>query len=750
MDSSSPPLIQPNYTKHLAKDFTAGLVVFLVALPLCLGVAMASGAPLMSGIIAGIVGGGLITWISGSHTSVSGPAAGLTAIVATQIGILGSFEAFLPALIIAGVIQIIIGVARAGSLAAFFPSSVIKGLLAAIGIILILKQIPHLVGYDVDWLGDMDFNQQDKENTFTEVAISFLHIHPGATLIGAISMILLMFWDKLKLNKLSIPAPLVIVGGGILGVLALRQVGGYWEIDNSHLVQIPEITSWSSLKSSLAFPDFSVMGTSAIWIAGITVAIVASLETLLNLEAVDKIDKQKRVSPPNRELIAQGVGNMTCGLIGGLPVTSVVVRSSVGIDAGGKTKMTSFVHGILLLVMILVAPGLLNLIPFSCLAAVLMVTGFKLAKPALFKQMWLEGKSQFIPFVITVLAIVFTDLLIGIFIGLTISIGFILFSNLKRPPFIIHEQHVGGEVIRIKLGSQISFLNRASMLKTFHSIPKGSHVVLDARRTDYIDPDILDLFREFEDEIAPAHDIQLSLMGFEEQYEFKERIAYVEVPTKELQERLSPDEVLELLREGNKRIVEGEPVLRDFRRQVLANTKGQHPLAVVLSCMDSRAATEKIFDMGLGDIFSLRVAGNIISNKLLGSMEYGTAVAGAKLIVVMGHSKCGAVGSSIKLLSEKTNALKFTGCDNLDTIVTPITEIVKQETRKGVKPDSEDESFVDHIAKLNVIKTMDKIRANSSKLNELIKADQVKLIGAFYDVSTGRVTFFEKSPDDLI
>jgi carbonic anhydrase/SulP family sulfate permease len=738
----------PNYLKTLAKDFSAGIVVFLVALPLCLGVAMASGAPLMSGLIAGIVGGILITWISGSQTSVSGPAAGLTAIVATQISTLGSFEAFLPAILIAGVLQIFIGIMKAGSLAAFFPSSVIKGLLAAIGIILILKQIPHLIGYDVDWLGDMGFLQQDKENTFTEIAISFLNIHPGTTLIGAVSMFLLIFWDKLKLNKLSIPAPLMIVGGGILGVLALRQVGGYWNIDSSHLVQIPTINSLNSLKGAIATPNFSVLTSSPVWIAAITVAIVATLETLLNLEAVDKIDKQKRISPPNRELIAQGVGNMTCGLIGGLPVTSVVVRSSVGIDAGGKTKITSFVHGILLLVMILLAPGLLNLIPFSCLAAVLMVTGFKLAKPALFKQMWQEGKNQFIPFVITVVAIVFTDLLMGIFIGLTTSIGFILFSNLKRPPFLIHEKHLDEDVIRIKLGSQISFLNRASLLKTIHSFPRGSHVVLDARRTDYIDPDILDLFREFEEEIAPAHDIKLSMMGFEEKYEFKERIAYVEVPTKEVQERLSPDDVLGLLKEGNTRIVEGEPILRDFRRQVRVNSQGQNPLAVVLSCMDSRAATEKIFDMGLGDLFSVRVAGNIVSSKILGSMEYGCAVAGAKLVVVMGHSKCGAVSSAVKLNAENTNALKFTGCDNLDTIIKPIAEIVEGETSQGATPDSSNEAFVDHISKLNVLKTMEKIRSNSDKLNSLIESGQIKLVGGFYDVSTGKVSFFEALSDN--
>jgi carbonic anhydrase/SulP family sulfate permease len=750
MDTSAPTPPQPNYLKTITNDLTAGLVVFLVALPLCLGVALASGAPLMSGLIAGIVGGVVITWISGSQTSISGPAAGLTAIVATQISVLGSFEAFLPAIIIAGVIQIIIGVLKAGSLAAFFPSSVIKGLLAAIGIILILKQIPHLIGYDVDWLGDMGFLQHDQENTFTEIAISFLHIHPGATLIGFISLALLIFWDKLGLNKLSIPAPLVIVGGGILGVFALQQVGGYWQIDKSHLVQIPTINSWASLKGSIASPDFSSLGTSAIWIAAITVAIVASLETLLNLEAVDKIDKQKRVSPPNRELVAQGVGNIACGLFGGLPVTSVVVRSSVGIDAGGKTKITSFVHGVLLLVMILLAPGLLNLIPFSCLAAVLMVTGFKLAKPTLFKQMWQEGKNQFLPFVITVVAIVFTDLLIGIMIGLTISIGFILYSNLKRPPFLIYERHVGGDVIRVKLSSQVSFLNRASLLKTFHEFPKGSHVVLDARRSDYIDPDILDLIREFQDEIAPAHKIELSLIGFQDHYQFKERIAYVDIPTKELQERLSPMEVLDLLKAGNKRIVEGEPILRDFRRQFRANAKGQFPLAVTLSCMDSRAATEKVFDMGLGDIFSLRVAGNIISNKLLGSMEYGCSVAGAKLIVIMGHSMCGAVASTVDLVSQQTNALKFTGCDNLDTIIRPIANIVDKEKSAGTKIDGANQALIDRISLINVFETMKKVRANSDKLNSLIEEGKVMLIGAFYDVKTGKVQFYGDSPSDKL
>ena len=480
----------PNYLKTLPQDLISGLVVFLVALPLCLGIALASSAPLISGLVAGVVGGILVAWLSGSHTSVSGPAAGLTAIVAAQVQELG-FDAFLLAVILAGIIQLGLGVLRAGSLSAFFPASVIKGLLSAIGIILILKQIPHLFGHDPNWLGDMSFFQLDGGNTFSEIFRMLFHVHRGATVIGLVSMGMLILWDRSPLKKTGIPGPLVVVVAGVGMVFGLEKLGEGWQVGVPHLVRVPVSQSFSDFMGTLHFPDFSAITNPQVFVGAITVAIVASLETLLNLEAVDKLDLQKRVSPPNRELMAQGVGNMTCGIFGGLPITSVVVRSSVGISSGAKTRMACFIHGILLFVLVLLLPALLNLIPLSCLAAILMVTGFKLATPQLFREMWSLGRNQFFPFMVTILAIVLTDLLVGILIGMLVASMFILHESLKTPLRKIREHHVGGDLMRIEFPSQMTFLNRAALRATLHSIPHHSQVVLDAENTVYMDTDIM-------------------------------------------------------------------------------------------------------------------------------------------------------------------------------------------------------------------------------------------------------------------
>ncbi|MEO8205618.1 MAG: SulP family inorganic anion transporter, partial [Chthoniobacterales bacterium] len=483
--------INPLSPKTIPRDLVAGLVVFLVALPLCLGVALASNAPLFSGILAGIVGGLLVGFLSGSNTSVSGPAAGLTAVVATQIGHLGTFEAFLVAVVLAGVIQIFLGISKAGFIAAFFPSSVIKGLLAAIGVILILKQIPHVVGHDADPIGNKSFLQADNQNTFTELGAAFFDIQPGAALVGILSLLLLVFWDRIKvLKKSPIPAPLVVVIFGVVLSLFLRKFGAYWTIESSHMVQVPVASTPQEFLGFLRFPDFSVLSNSAVYIAAFTIAIVASLETLLNLEAVDKMDPEQRWSPPNRELLAQGVGNVAVGLIGGLPMTSVIVRSSVNINAGVKTKLSAIFHGFLILGCVALVPGWLNEIPLSALAAILLVTGIKLASPKLVKQMWSEGRNQFLPFIITVVAIVLTDLLVGILIGLAVAIGFILHSNLRRPLKKVMEKHATEDVLRIELANQVSFFSRASLENTLRSVPRGGHVLLDASNTDYIDPDI--------------------------------------------------------------------------------------------------------------------------------------------------------------------------------------------------------------------------------------------------------------------
>ncbi len=415
-------------------DLSSGLVVFLVALPLCLGVALASNAPLFSGLLAGILGGLLVGVISKSHTSVSGPAAGLTAVVAAQIAALGSFQAFLMAVSIAGLIQIVLGALRVGAIADFVPSSVIKGLLAAIGLILILKQIPHLVGHDSNPLGTMSFEDPDHQNTFTELLHVFRGIHPGATVIGMVSILILFAWANIKqLKRSAVPAPLLVVLIGVGLSILLDRFGSPWMVEPSHLVSVPVADNLAGFLGFLQGPQMAALANPQVYLAAITIALVASLETLLNLEAVDKLDPQKRISPANRELVAQGVGNFAAGMIGGLPVTSVIVRSSVNINSGGKTKLATIIHGLLLLLCVGLLPTWLNKIPLSCLAAVLIMTGLKLTSPKVFRQMWREGWTQFLPFVVTVTAILLTDLLIGILIGLGFSMVFILRSNLRRP-----------------------------------------------------------------------------------------------------------------------------------------------------------------------------------------------------------------------------------------------------------------------------------------------------------------------------
>ena len=740
--------------KSLTKDLSAGLVVFLVALPLCLGIALASNAPLFSGILSGIIGGILVGFLSGSHTSVSGPAAGLTAIVAAQIGQLGTFETFLLAVMLAGVIQIILGLCRAGFIAAFFPSSVIKGLLAAIGVILILKQIPHVVGHDPDPEGDMAFEQPDHENTFTELWASLSDIQGGAALVGLFSIALLFFWDKVpKLKKSLIPAPLVVVVLGVVANQLFRSLKSGLEISTSHLVQVPVAKDFGAFLGFLQFPDFSALNNPAVYVAAITIAIVASLETLLNLEAVDKIDPEQRSSPPNRELLAQGIGNTLSGLVGGLPMTSVIVRSSVNINSGGRTKLSAIFHGLLLLGCVILVPGWLNQIPLAALAAILLMTGIKLASPKLIRQMWAEGRSQFLPFAITVVAIVLTDLLVGILIGLGVSICFILHSNMRRPLRKMMEHHAAGDVLRIELAQQVSFFSRATLEKTLREVPRGGHVLIDARNTDYIDADILDIIQDFQANTASAHGVKLSLTGFKDKYgQLEDQIQFVDYSSREIQSSLTPQRVLQLFKEGNERFREGRQFTRDVGRLVDATAAGQFPMAVVLSCIDSRTPAELIFDLGLGDIFSVRIAGNIARDKVLGSMEYACAVAGAKLILVMGHTSCGAVNAAVDLICSKKTAAEATGCVNLDSLITEIQQSVDLSTCKPADAwkTGEKAAYANEVSRRNILRTMRKIRERSSTIDNLVKEGRIAIIGSLYDVSTGEVSFFQTTESSSV
>lgn len=743
---SSPPSSAPRGSTIVA-DLTSGLVVFLVALPLCLGVALASNAPLFSGIIAGIIGGLVVGAFSGSHTSVSGPAAGLTAVVAAQIAALGSFEAFLLAVAIAGAIQILLGIVGAGGIADFVPSSVIRGLLGAIGLILILKQIPHLFGYDADPTGDFAFIQPNAENTFSGITHLASRIHASAAGIGLLCLALLVLWDRTKALKQSpIPAPLVAVLLGVVGNVVLGRMNGGWAIETSHLVQVPVAGDLPEFFGFLLAPDLSAFSNPILYRAAVTIAFVASLETLLNLEAVDKLDPQRRNSPPNRELIAQGVGNLTSGLIGGLPVTSVIIRSSVNINSGGKTKLATLVHGGLLLLCVALLPTWLNLIPLSALAAVLITTGFKLASPALFREMWNAGFEQFVPFVVTIAAILLTDLLVGVLIGLGFSMAFILRSNFRRPLHRTLERHIGGDVLHIELANQVSFLNRAALRRALGEAPRGGHVLLDARATDYIDTDILGVIREFEKETAPARGIQVSMIGFKSHYQkLEDRVRYADFATRDLQEKLTPDQVVEILRKGNERFQSGDVLTRDMAHLREGVAERRHPLAVVLSGSSSRTPVEMIFDVGPGDIFCTRTTGNVAVPSTLGSLEYACSVAGAKVIVVLGHTNNKVVQLAAEALLRDGSVGSNGDSPNLDPILRDIQESVDPSWRVDWDHVSEEarRARLDEVSYRHVQRTLRRIREQSPPLAELAGEGRIKLVGGMYDVHTGAVEFFE-------
>ena len=740
---STPASTAHPLSRTIGRDLVAGLVVFLVAVPLCLGIAFASGVPPIAGVIAGIIGGIVVGIASGSHISVSGPAAGLTAIVLAQMSALGnSFEAFLLATAISGILQIGLGMLRAGVLANYFPTNVIKGLLAAIGVILILKQMPHLVGHDKDYEGDMSFAQPDGENTFSEISQMLSAFLPGAALVGLSCIAMLIAWDRSPLKKSLFPAPLAAVLVGVAISEALRASGSTWSIETSHLVAVPVLgtdgVGWDTI---LRTPDFSQLGNPKVYVAAVTLAIVASLETLLNLEATDKLDPQRRYSPPNRELVAQGIGNLTAGMVGGMPMTSVIIRSSVNANAGARTRVSAIFHGALLALCVFALPTLLNRIPLAALAAILVMTGFKLASPTVFRSMWREGIGQFVPFVVTLAAIVLTDLLLGVAIGMAVSLLFLLNGSLRRGVTIVREEHASGIVNRIQLADQVSFLNRAALQETLARFRRGDQVVIDARSTDYIDTDILGMIRGFRDETGPAQGISVSLIGFQNRYALGDRVQYIDVSTRDVQASLTPIRVLQLLREGNERFVSGRRLQRDLVRQVDATSAGQHPMAVVLSCIDSRAPVELVFDVGIGDLFVCRLAGNVVSPMALGSMEFACKVAGAKMILVLGHTRCGAVKAACDFAHNGLDVEQATGLTNLPSVIKPLKDAVRLETQTRENRTASNEEFVDRVAAINVRNVIQALREGSPTLRAMIDEGQIGIAGAMYDVKTGQVSF---------
>lgn len=518
---------------NFKRDLPAGLVVFLVALPLCLGISLASGAPFFSGLISGIIGGIVVGFLSTSNLSVSGPAAGLAALVLAAITTIGSFELFLCAVLIAGIIQVLMGIGRLGGIAEYFPSSVIKGMLTSIGILIVAKQIPHAVGYDRDEKGTLTqlfpFGNED----WHELLLPLQHIDVGVLFICLLSMAIMLLWDKpfIKKRVKMVPGALVAVIVSVVLNELFKSTSSPMAIADEHLVQIKAAGSVSEFLGFFRFPDFSGFANSKVIVTGIMIAIIASLETLLSIEAVDNLDPERHVTNTNKELFAQGIGNIASGLIGGLPITSVIVRSSANINAGGKTNLSTIFHGLLLLVCVVSIPFLLNMIPLASLAAILLLTGYKLAKPSMFMQVIKNGKYQAIPFFTTVAVILGIDLfglyppfkgeglLIGVVAGLFVASLAILHGNLKNSYYFHKEDYHENDVIQLHLSEEVSFLNKASIRETLEHIPHNSTIVIDATSTKYIDFDVLELIKEFRDIKAPLKNIKCTLNGFKERYQ---------------------------------------------------------------------------------------------------------------------------------------------------------------------------------------------------------------------------------------
>lgn len=493
-------------------DLPAGISVSLVALPLCLGIALASGAPLYAGLLSGIIGGLVVSLISGSQLAVSGPAAGLATVVAASIISLGDYKVFLLAVMIAGLFQILLGLLKLGAISNYFPSSVIKGMLAAIGIILISKQIPLAIGYDQPDFWTSGFLKLFRPDNFLGTFDNFNHhVTRGTILITVISLIILILLQQPFAKKLRIiPAPLFIVIIGILTNIVFTKLTSNLSLKETQLVKIP-----SNIFASITFPDFSkLFSTAEIWKDGLIIGLLASLETLLCIEAIDKLDKANRITPVNRELIAQGIGNMICGLLGAIPLTAVVVRGAANVDAGARTKLSAFTHGLFLLLEVLLVPFVLNKIPYASLAAILLVTGYNLTKPKLFRNMWSLGWKQFLPFLITIVAILLTDLLIGVSIGLLISIYFIIQNNFKTEYKFTKTIHLGIETYYIKLNTNVTFLNKVKLRKALDEIPEYSVLTIDGSESNFIDYDILEIISEFHNKAHNKH-IELHLKGIE-------------------------------------------------------------------------------------------------------------------------------------------------------------------------------------------------------------------------------------------
>ena len=715
--------------KNLQYDFSAGLAIFFIAIPMSLGIALACGAPLYSGLIASIVGGILVAPLSGSSLGISGAAAGLVIIMLSSIESLG-FSAFLLTVFIAGMCQILMGLTKMGTIAHYFPSAVIKGMLTGVGAIIFIKQIPHAVGYDFDYEGDLSFFQSDNFSSFSELTHMFDAFSPTATIIAVLSLIILIVWEHPALKITNFVQLLHVV---ILGVLVNEYLRLYYPdlaLKESHLVSLPVAKTMGDLFEQMHSPDFSQLNNPVIYISAITLAFVASLETLIAVEAVDRLDMYKRVTPTNRELIVQGIGNMTSSLLGGLPLTQVIVRSSISIQSGAKTKAAGFISGIVLLMTVFLIPDWFNKIPLASLASILLVTSYKLMRPSIIVKMYEAGIYHFLPFCATVLGLIFTDFLTGILIGFACALVSVIAENYKSAMYF-RETHIGNKII-FRLSENVSFLNKANLKQTFDHLPRHSEVVIDATRSTYLDYDVYEVICDFKKE-APLKDIHVTLQNVRG-FGVLEPVQNVKAQTYESQQALTPAQVLEILKEGNAHFMNNLKVNRNLFEQINDTQDNQFPMAIILSCMDSRTSVELIFDQGLGDVFNTRVAGNIVNEDILGSMEYACSVAGSKLIVILGHTHCGAIkGACAEVKLDHLTGL-------LEKIQPSVDSVCSQHNIIAI---GNDDALIQAVSKQNVMLMVKQVKQRSPLLNDLYQLGKIDIVGAMYDIETGRVSFYD-------
>ncbi len=719
--------------RSFKQDFLASIVVFLVAIPLCLGVALAAGAPIYSGLISGIVGGIVVGLLSQSQLSVSGPSAAIVAIIMSAISQLQHYEAVLLAIFIAGLLQILAGYKKCGFFADFLPNNVIQGMLSAIGILLILKQIPlaFTITKNFGELKDVLIDSAEGIGFHPLMNLSF-HLNSGGFILSLTSLGIMLLMEKSKKPFLkAIPSAIVVViTGSLLNQWFIHQksiFSQYFPL----MVNIPQYENLTHIGLSLAKPDWSQWLNPQIYFFALLIAAVISLESLMNINATEKMDPRHQAVNKDRELWAQGVGNAIAALVGGIPLSSVIVRTSVNIQSNAKTKISTIFHGFFLLLSFCFIPHVLNQIPLCVLSSILIFTGYKLTKPKIYIHVYQQGMNRFLPFLVTLISIIYFNLLIGIVLGLITHLFFILRSNSQARIDIIQEMYPQGITNRLVLPQQTTFLNKASLIAELKSIPMNSQLIIDARYTEFMDKEIIEYLEEFKEHLAPQKNISLNLMGFKSDYTMHDHIDFINVTTFDAQSILTPSQVLDILKQGNQRFLKNQRIHRSTIMDIQHTAQTQYPIAVVLGCIDSRVPVETIFDMTFGDLFCIRIAGNVVNDDILASIEYACHIIGAKLIVVLGHTRCGAITAACQNIEE----------GHITQLLNKIKPAIHIHTKNQSSPD------IQNITHLNIAHSMLEIKSRSPILADLLNQNKIDVVGAVYDVTTGKVHFSDYQPE---